>query len=204
MEESPRSISNIGSIGCVFGNLNDTVGKTTEYDDNVSVLVIVASIGHVKTKGVFGVWLWLLPNLELAQVLILAIEALHRKAEEVVAAIISIALIDIGVDAQLSAEFHRRIVNFLQVLVESPDFEERMPGLDERLVRRPRVVLLQELLLLAGLGLLPANPGQLLDGDIPIVMLLDGEDLVPLVMSRPDLAMHQEPRVGARNPVGVA
>ena len=181
--------------GAIFRDLHNLVGKAPPHADDVVILMIISAIRRVHPDHVLAAIDRLFPNLQLDLFgrINPRFQLDHLKVEEIAIDLIPIRLV-------LDVLF----LKLLHVGGQHPRLEERVAGLDERLLCGPRLVLVQQRLFSACALRLPPDPRQLFRRDLVAVQLLHLINHLPLFELRRVQAVLKETGVFARYLVCVA
>ena len=195
VEQHPGAMLRLDVAGDVLGHLDHAIGEAAEHLDIVVIFVVVATIGRIAADDVAPALDRLLPHLQLdvVDIVDLRVHLDHLEVEEVAVDLVAVALED-----------RRRILQPLQILADHRDLEEAVAGLDEALVHRPGLILVEQILLGAGLGLLPTKPRQLLRRDTMLVEPRNVLDIARFLARLGRKAKRRKPRIGARDAICVA
>ena len=159
------------------------------------ILVVISAIRRVHANDVLAVLHRLFPDLQLDLFgrINARLQLDHLEVEEIAIDFIPIRLVpDVF------------FLKLLHVGGQHPRLEKGIPGLDERLLRSPRLVLVQQRLFSACAFRLPPDPRQLFRRDLVTVQLLHLINHLPLFKLRRVQAVLKEAGVFARYLVCVA
>ena len=195
MKQHPCGVLGFYVGGAILRDLHNLVGKAPPNADDVVVLMVISAIRRVHPDHVLAAIDRLFPNLQLDLFgrINPRFQLDHLKVEEIAIDLIPIRLV-------LDVLF----LKLLHVGGQHPRLEERVAGLDERLLCGPRLVLVQQRLFSACALRLPPDPRQLFRRDLVAVQLLHLINHLPLFELRRVQAVLKETGVFARYLVCVA
>ena len=195
VKQHPGGVLGLDVGGDVLGDLDHAIGEATEDQDRMMILVLVAAIGRIEADHILAALDRLFPHLQLdvIDVIDVRVHRDHLEVEEVAVDLVAIA----GEDRLI-------VEQRLDILADHRDLEEAVAGLDERFVRSGGLILLEQVLLGPGLGLLPAIPSQLLGRNPVLVKSLDLAQHLGLRPSRRRKTETGEARIAARYAIVVA
>ena len=195
MKQHPCGVLGFHVGGAILRDLHNLVGKAPPNADDVMILMIISAICWVHADDVLAAIDRLFPNLQLDLFgrINPRFQLDHLKVEEIAIDLIPIRLVP-----------NVLFLKLLHVGGDHPRLEEGITGLDERLLRSPRLVLIQQRLFRPGALRLPPDPRQLFRRHLVAVQLSHLFDHFLLVKVRRMQAVLKETGVFARYLVRIA